>query len=82
MTVAAFISSCRAEQQIPVTVACRALGLSASWYYKWRDRPPTGRQVRQAELAEQVRGFFDAYGGTHGSPRITQDLLGGRDPGQ
>src|SRR5690349_21640908 len=43
-------------------------------FYKWRNRPLTPRQVRRAELAEKIREFFDASGGTHGSPRITLDL--------
>mgnify|MGYP001067363457 CR=1 FL=1 len=74
MSVAAFIGSQRAEHGVPHAVTCRALGLSESWFYKWRDRPPTPRQVRRAELAEQIRVFFDASGGTYGSPRITLDL--------
>ncbi|MGW3109544.1 helix-turn-helix domain-containing protein [Streptomyces sp. NPDC001100] len=32
------ISSCKAEQKIPYRTACRALGVSESWFYKWRDR--------------------------------------------
>jgi putative transposase len=74
VSVAAFIGSQRAEHGVPHTVTCRALGLSESWFYKWRDRPPTSRQVRRAELAEAIRAFFDASGGTYGSPRVTQDL--------
>ena len=74
MSVAAFIGSQRTEHGVPHTVTCRALGLSESWFYKWRDRPPTSRQVRRAELAEAIRAFFDASGGTYGSPRVTQDL--------
>lgn len=75
MTVAAFISSCRAEHQVPVSVSCRALGVSASWYYKWRDRPPTPRQTRQVELAEAVWESFQASGFTYGSPRVWLDLV-------
>jgi transposase InsO family protein len=48
--------------------------LSESWFYKWRDRPPTSRQVRRAELAEKIREIFDASGDTYGSPRVTLDL--------
>jgi putative transposase len=74
VSVAAFIAFQRTEHAVPHTVSCRALGLSESWFYKWRDRPPTPRQVYRAELAERVREFFDASGGTYGSPRVTQDL--------
>jgi putative transposase len=74
VSVAAFIACQRTEYGVPHAVSCRALGLSESWFYKWRDRPPTPRQVRRAELADKVREFFDASGGTYGSPRITLDL--------
>lgn len=74
MSVAAFISSQRTEHGVPHAVCCRALGVSQSWFYKWRDRPATPRQVRRAELAGKIREFFDASGGTYGSPRITLDL--------
>ncbi len=74
MSVARFISSQRAEHGVPHAVSCRALGQSQSWYYKWRDRPPTPRQTRRAELAQRIRQLFDASGGTYGSPRVTLDL--------
>jgi putative transposase len=75
VTVAAFISSCRADYAVPVTVCCRALGVSASWYYKWRDRPPTARQDRQAELADAVWESFKDSGFVYGSPRVWLDLV-------
>jgi hypothetical protein len=59
---------------VPPAPTCRALGLSQSWFYKWRDRPPTPRQQRRAELAEPIRELFAASGGTYGSPRIILDL--------
>jgi transposase InsO family protein len=74
VSVAAFIGSQRTEHGVPHAVACRALGISESWFYKWRDRPATARLVRRAELAAKIREFFDASGGTYGSPRITLDL--------
>jgi transposase InsO family protein len=74
VSVAAFIGSQRTKHGVPHAVTCRALGLSESWFYKWRDRPLSPRQVRRAELADKVREFFDASGGTYGSPRITLDL--------
>lgn len=59
---------------MPHAVTCRALGLSQSWFYKWRDRKPSPRELRRAELAAKIREIFDASGGTYGSPRVTQDL--------
>jgi putative transposase len=83
VTVAAFISSQRAEHGVPHALTCRALGLSESWFYKWRDRQPTPRQIRRAELADAIRVVFDASGGTYGSPRVTQELwAAGRQVGE
>jgi putative transposase len=74
VSVAAFISSQRAEHRVPHATACRALGVSPSWFYKWHERPPVRRQQRRTELAAAVRAAFDASGGTYGSPRITAEL--------
>jgi putative transposase len=74
VSVAAFISSQRTDHDVPHTLSCRALGLSESWFYKWRGRRPTGRQQRRVELADAIRIIFDNSGGTYGSPRVTLDL--------
>jgi transposase InsO family protein len=74
VTVAAFISSQRADHDVPVTLACRALGVSSSWFYKWRDRPPTPRADRHAQLVEAVWESFRASGFVYGSPRVWLDL--------
>ncbi|MEU5431714.1 IS3 family transposase [Streptomyces olivoreticuli] len=76
MTVAGFIAGQRTEHHVPHTVACRALEVSESWFYKWHRRPeqPTKREVRRAALAERITHFFNASGRTYGSPRITLDL--------
>ncbi|MGI5142598.1 IS3 family transposase [Streptomyces sp. CA-106110] len=64
------ISDCKAGQNIPYNLACRVLGVSESWFYKWRDRPVTAREVRRGELADAIKHIFDASGGTYGSPKI------------
>ncbi|MEU8924287.1 IS3 family transposase, partial [Kitasatospora sp. NPDC048545] len=76
MTVTGFIAGQRAEHGVPHTITCRALGVSESWFYKWRRRPaePTRREVRRAELADRTSHFFAMSGSTYGSPRITLDL--------
>jgi putative transposase len=74
VSVAAFIGSQRTKHGAPHALTCRTLGLSESWFYKWRDRPPTPRQMRRAALADTIRRVFDGSGGTYGSPRVAQDL--------
>ncbi|MEY9988252.1 putative transposase [Streptomyces sp. V4I8] len=73
--LAGVISDCKAEKNIPHTTSCRVLGVSESWFYKWKDRPVTAREVRRGQLAEAVRRVFDASGGTYGSPKVWITLV-------
>ena len=78
MSVASFVAAQRTEHGVPHAFCCRVLGLSESWFYKWRDRPPTLRATRRAELDAAVKASFDDSGGnpgTYGSPRVWEDLI-------
>jgi putative transposase len=78
MSVASFVAAQRTEHGVPHAKCCRWLGVSESWFYKWRDRPPTPRQERRAQLDEAVKASFDDSGGTpgtYGSPRVFEDLV-------
>lgn len=78
MTVASFIAAQRTDHDVPHVVACRALDVPPSTFYKWRDRPLTGGQVRRDRLDEAVKASFDDSGGnpgTYGSPRVFEDLI-------
>ncbi|MEV6927364.1 transposase [Dactylosporangium sp. NPDC051485] len=55
VSVAAFIASQRTEHDVPHAVDCQALGVSESWFYRWRDRPRTPRQDRRTRLTDAVR---------------------------
>jgi transposase InsO family protein len=76
--VAAFIAAQRDERRIPHAVACRALGVSQSWFYKWASHARAGtlppRAQRRARLAAEIKRLFDAHGVKRGSPMITADL--------
>jgi transposase InsO family protein len=72
--VAALIAAQRERHRVPHAVACRALGVSRSWFYKHKDGTLTARAARRAALAAEVRRLFAAHRGTYGSPRITADL--------
>ncbi|MFC5673425.1 IS3 family transposase [Streptomyces incanus] len=69
------ISDLRTEHGIPHSVACHALGVSEPWFYKHRNREPTGREVRRQQLAEAVTEEFTKSGGTYGSPKIWITLV-------
>jgi putative transposase len=74
VTVAGFIAAQRTEHRVPHTVACRALGISTSWFYKWLDRPPTPRQRRRERLRAEIHAIFCDSGRTYGSPRVWSEL--------
>jgi len=76
--VAALIAAQRDEQGIPAALACRALGVSRSWFYKHEDGVLVPRAARREQLRAEIRRLFAAHRGTYGSPRITADL---RDEG-
>ena len=72
--MAALIAAQRDQHQIPHTTACRALGVSRSWFYKHKNGELLPREARRQALAAEVRRLFKAHRGTYGSPRITADL--------
>ncbi len=72
--MAGFIAVQRAEHQVPHATACRALGVSPAWFYKWRAGDASRRRARRAQLAAEIGRLFAAHRGRYGSPRITADL--------
>ena len=50
MSVAGFIATQRAQHQIPHATACRALGVSQAWFYKWRHGDASPRHARREQL--------------------------------
>src|SRR3954471_11485074 len=74
VAVAAFIAAQREDHGIPHATACRALGVSQSWFYKWAHGAPSPQHARRARLGVEVGRLFAAYRGRYGAPRITADL--------
>ena len=75
MSLAAFVAAQRTDYGVPHAVACRALDISQSWFYKWRDRPPSERRERRVLLDAAVAASFRESGDSYGSPRIFDDLI-------
>ena len=73
--MAEFIDVQRTAHHIPHSVACRALGVSQAWFYKWRARGRSERERRRHFLRYQICVEFHRSGGTYGSPRITGELV-------
>lgn len=71
----AHIETQRTDDQIPIAVSCRALGLSESWFYKHRGRPPTPTRQRRDALDAAIVEVFGANDGEYGSPRVHAELI-------
>ena len=76
--MAGFIASQRDAHGVPQAVSCRALGVSQSWFYKWKDGELPPRAARRERLKAEIARLFAAREGKDGSPRITAAL---RDAG-
>ena len=72
--MAGVIASQRDGRGIPAAVSCRALGVSRSWFYKWKDGDRSPRRARQERLKAEIARLFTAHKGKRGSPMITADL--------
>jgi transposase InsO family protein len=72
--VAEFIAVQRAKFGVPRVVACRALGVSQAWFYKWRYGDGSPRRARRRALAALVAALFAQHRGSYGAPRITVDV--------
>jgi transposase InsO family protein len=53
-----------------VETMCRALGVSASGYYAWCQRPASAHQQQDAELLSHIQAIHEGSRGLYGSPRI------------
>ena len=58
----------------PIATMCRLLGVSASGYYAWQDRPPSARSAADAVLLEHIREAHAQSYGTYGAPRLHAEL--------
>jgi putative transposase len=72
--VAAFIAAQRVQHGVPHAAACRALGMSQSWFYKWAGGALPPRAARRDRLKAGVACLFREHEGKCGAPRITADL--------
>jgi hypothetical protein len=62
------VEDCR--EDYPVRVICRALDVSASGYYAWRDRPESPRKAENRRLLGDIQRLYHEHRERYGSPRI------------
>jgi putative transposase len=53
---------------------CRVLKINRSGFYAWLNKPLSARAIEDNRLLERIHEFYEASGGTYGSPWIHQDL--------
>ena len=58
----------------PIRIMARALGVSASGFYDWRDRRPSDRQRSDKALLRRIRTIHAVSYGTYGAPRVHAEL--------
>jgi putative transposase len=58
----------------PIALSCRALEVSRSGYYRWRDAEPSARATEDATLLSEIRGIHREHKGRYGSPRVHREL--------
>ena len=62
-----------------VSRLARVLGVARAGYYAWVSRPPSDRDVSDADLAEQIRTIHARSRATYGAPRVHAELRLGLD---
>jgi len=62
------------QDQFPVTRMCKALRVSPSGFYAWRNRPVSAREMANDGLAKMIEAVYQDSYETYGSPRVYRDL--------
>jgi len=62
------------RSRFTVAEMARHLGVNVSGYYSWRNRVPSPRAVKRAELEDKVKKIFFESRETYGSPRVYCEL--------
>lgn len=65
----------RHADRYSIQTLARALGVSRSGFYDWRDRPDSTRAQRRGELADRVVDAFVEHHGVYGSRKIAAHLV-------
>jgi len=48
------------RDELPVTLTCKALNVSSSGYYAWRQRPPSAREMANQAVYEKIKAVYKA----------------------
>jgi putative transposase len=62
------------RDSVPATRMCKALNVSPSGYYAWRNRPVSAREMANRELVKKIETVYNESYETYGSPRVYLEL--------
>ena len=62
------------RQCYAVRLMCRVKGVSASGYYRWKQRPASRREQRRAETEAAIMETFETFKARYDAPRIAREL--------
>ena len=65
------------QASFPIAVMARVLGVSASGFHAWRQRPASAHATADAALLKRVRTIHGSSCGTYGVPRVHAELRAG-----
>jgi putative transposase len=68
------------RQCYTVRLMCRVMGVSASGYYRWKQRPVSFREQRRAETEAAIMETYESFKARYGAPRIAQELTASGTP--
>jgi len=68
------IEQLRQGQGFPVSPMCRALDVSKSGYYAWKNRKPSSRRLEDERLKVAIRAAHERGRGTYGPEKIQEEL--------
>jgi putative transposase len=63
------------QADLPIRTQCRVLGISASGFYAWLERPPSRRALDSAVMTERIRTIHAESDATYGMPKVRAELM-------
>ena len=62
------------KEEFPIEKMCKVLQVSKSGYYKWLNRTPSKRAIKNAMLIKEIYKIYNLSKSRYGSPRIAKEL--------
>jgi transposase InsO family protein len=63
------------QNDYPVRLLCKAMKVSPSGYYAWRNRPPSKRELANQRIVDEIKVIHRENHENYGSPRVHKELV-------